>query len=281
MSRLIDTHSHLHFPGYDTDRADVLHRMEERDISTITVGTTASTSLRAVELAEASDRVWAAVAHHPEHLTSAYIPEDEPDAHHFDIEKIAEIARSSKRVVAIGETGLDFYRIDAGVDRKAAEKIQESALRDHLALARELDLPVIFHCREALTRLTEIIHEEQEDGRPVQGVIHCFGGTWEDAEPLLDAGLYLSFAGIVTFPLKKTQDPESHVHRVIERMPIERLLVETDAPFLTPAPFRGQRNEPTYVEYVARKVAELRHISEDDVRTHTTTNARALFRRID
>ena len=275
--RLIDTHSHLHFPAYGPDQEAVYARMREAGIWTVCVGTSAKTSEAAILFAEAHDGTFASVGHHPEHLTSDYHDESEGATGEFDIVELERLARSSDKVVGIGETGLDFYRIDAGRDRAHAIAKQEAAFRQHIDLARRLDKPVIIHCREALTRLAEIVREESPKG-PIEGVVHCYTGTWEEAQPLLELGLHLSFTGIITFPPKKTEDPERSVHRVIERMPLERLLVETDAPWLTPVPHRGERNEPAYVVEVARKVAELRGLTPDEVAVQTTNSARELFK---
>ncbi|MEO5927395.1 MAG: TatD family hydrolase [Patescibacteria group bacterium] len=277
MPRLIDSHCHLHFPAYDEDREAVLSRLKETDTWAVTVGTTLGTSKGAVAFAEATDGVWATVGYHPEHFTSAYHDEAEGDAGEYSIEEIAKVARSSKKVVAIGETGLDFYRIDEGRNRDEAIAQQEKGFREHIALAKELNLPVVIHCREALARLAEIVRAEKEKGWNGRAVVHCYTGTWEEAQPLLDLGLYLSFTGIITFPPKKTDDPERHVHRVIERMPIDRILVETDAPWLTPVPFRGKRNEPSYVQYVAEQIAMLRNVTVGEIAEQTTENARKLF----
>lgn len=274
---LVDSHCHIHFPPYDADRADVLGRMKENDIWGVTVGTTIGTSKRAVEFADKTDGVWATVGYHPEHFTSTYHDEAEGDAGVYSIHELEKVARSSKKVVAIGETGLDFFRMDEGRDIEEGRARQEKGLREHIALARRLDLPVILHCRDALMRLAEIIQDEQTTHGPVRGVVHCFTGTWAEAKPLLDLGLHLSFTGIVTFPIKKTQDPEARVHRVIERMPLEQMLIETDAPYLTPVPHRGERNEPAYVEFVAQKIAELRQEALENIAKLTTTNARVLF----
>ncbi len=278
MPHLIDSHCHLHFPPYDQDRADVLARMRAQDVWAITIGTTLGTSRSAIEFAEATDGVWASVGYHPEHFTSAYHDEAEGDAGAYSIAELERLARSSKKVVAIGETGLDFYRIDEGRNIEEAKKIQEQAFREHIELAAQLDLPLVIHCRNALTRLAEIVQEEQRAGKKVRGVVHCFTGTWVEARPLLDLGLFLSFTGIITFPPRKTDDPEQHVHRVIERMPLDRMLVETDAPWLTPVPFRGQRNEPTYVQYVTEHIARMRNIPVAKAVSQTTQNARTMFR---
>ncbi len=278
MPRLIDSHCHLHFPAYDDDRDAVLARMRADDVHAITVGTTIGTSRSAIAFAEQTEDVWATVGYHPEHFTSAFHDEAEGDAGTYSIEEIRALATSSPKVVAIGETGLDFFRIDEDRNREEGIKMQESAFREHIAVAKDLKLPVVIHCREALTRLAEIIREERDRGWTVRGVVHCYTGTWEEAQPLLDLGLHLSFTGVITFPPRKTDDPERHVHRVIERMPLDRILLETDAPWLTPVPHRGKRNEPTYVAFVARRIAELRGITEQDVATTTTSTCKTLFR---
>lgn len=290
--RLIDSHCHLHFPAYDEDRNAVLLRMREKDILGITVGTSAKTSASAITFAEAHPDIFATVGHHPEHLTSSYHDESEGPVDPFDVKKIEQLASSSKKVVAIGETGLDFFRIDpppqlplgkgevGGVPGwiDEAKRLQEDAFRQHIVLAHKLGKPLVIHCREALTRLAEIVQDEQGNGHRVNGVVHCYTGTWEEAKPLLDLGLHLSFTGIITFPSKRSDDPEKHVHRVIERMPLERFLVETDAPWLTPVPHRGQKNEPSYVEFVAQKAAELRGVAFGVIAAQTTENAHSLFR---
>lgn len=275
--RLIDTHCHIHFPAYNEDREEVLMRLQDASIGCITVGTTLGTSREAVTFADAHDGVWATVGYHPEHFTSSYHDASEGDADEYSIDRLRKIATSSKKVVAIGETGLDFFRIDEGLDRKEAHAKQERGLREQIALASELDLPLVIHCRDAFGRLAEILFEEQKSGKNVRGVIHCFTGTWIEAQALLDLGFYLSFTGIITFPPKKTQDPETLIQRVVERMPIDRVLVETDSPWLTPVPHRGEQNEPSYVEFVAQRVAQLRRIPLDELAAQTTVNAQKLF----
>jgi TatD DNase family protein len=279
IPRLIDSHCHLHFPAYEADRAEVMDRMHQKGIWGITVGTNVTTSASGVAFAEQHEGIFATVGYHPEHLTSSFKDEQEPhDEQAFDIDLIAKVAKSgSKEIVAIGETGLDFYRIDEGRDVQEAAQMQEFALREHIALADELNLPLVIHCRDAFGRLATIIQDEQSKGKKVRGVIHCFTGIWEEGKALLDLGFYLSFTGVITFPPKKTEDPSRSIHRTIEKAPADRVLVETDAPWLTPLPFRGKRNEPTYVEYTAQKIAQLRHASLEDVAKQTTKNAIELF----
>lgn len=277
---LIDTHCHLHFPPYDVDRADVLARMRERRIGAITVGTSLANSEKGVAFAEAEEGIWATAGLHPEHFSSDFHDENEGEVKEssLDVERLERIARSSKKIVGIGETGLDFFRIDEGRDAAEARALQESSFLAHVHVAQKCDLPIVIHCREGLTRLTEIVQNELNEGRKVRGVVHSFTGTWEEAKPLLDLGLSIGVNGIATFPLRKTQTFEQAIDRTIERMPLERLLVETDAPYLAPAPYRGKRNEPTYVEEVAKHVAKVRGMSVEENARKTTENARELFR---
>ncbi len=274
--RLIDTHSHVHFPEYETDRDAVLSRMVEKGIATVTIGTTLGTSRSAVAFAEAHEYVWAAVGYHPEHFSSSFAYDGEEDKGEYDINELERIATSSQKVVAIGETGLDFYRIDEGRDPAVAKAAQEGGFRDQIVLAKKLDLALVVHCRDAFERVAEILDEIPASDRP-RTIIHCFTGTWTNAAPLLELGCYLSFSGILTFPPRKGTDPEHTLQRVAEQMPLDRILVETDAPFLAPVPHRGQRNEPSYVEEVAKRLGELRGIDLEDICQLTTDNAKAVF----
>jgi TatD DNase family protein len=186
---------------------------------------------------------------------------------------MAAIARSSKRVVAIGEIGLDYHHIDPELDQEDARERQKSAFREQIALASELDLPVVIHCRDAMDDVIEILKETR-----VRAVMHCFTGSWKMASQLLDLGCFLSFTGNITFKPRTSDDPEEHVHRVIERMPLDRCMIETDAPWLAPVPHRGKRNEPIYVEFVAEKIAELRDKPVQAILEQTTKNAMSFFR---
>jgi TatD DNase family protein len=277
---LIDTHCHLHFPGFAEDREVVLDRMKQKSIWGISVGTNVVTSKQGVTFADEHENIFATVGYHPEHLSSSYVDEQEThDPTPYEIDAIAAIVKGgSKKIVAIGETGLDFFRIDKDRDEQEATQLQEFALRDHINLANELDLPLVIHCRDAFRKLATIIQDEQGRGKKVRGVIHCFTGTWEEAQPLLDLGFYLSFTGIITFPPKKDVDPEQSILRTIERMPMDRMLVETDAPWLAPMPHRGKRNEPAHVELVAQKIAEVRGVDLSDIAKRTTESAIGLFR---
>lgn len=277
---LIDTHTHLHFPPYQQDRAEVLRRMREGRIAAITIGTSLQNSREGIAFAESEPDVWATVGLHPSHVTSLYHDEQEGLVQEKDIDpdQVRAIVASSKKVVAIGEAGLDFYRLDDQPDLEGAKQEQERVFLKHLALSRELDLPLVIHCREALGRLAEIIQQAWNEGWKPRGVVHSFTGSWEEAKPLLDLGMFIAVNGIATFPLRKTQDPSSAIDRTIEQIPLKQLLVETDAPYLAPNLYRGKRNESSYVEEVAKHVAQVRGVSLEEIAEHTTENAIGLFR---
>lgn len=274
---LIDTHCHLHFPAYDADREAVLARMAEKHIWGVTIGTALENGKKAIALAEATDGIWATIGLHPSHTTSEHVDADEGkvDEHDITVEGLVALASSSKKVVAIGEAGLDFYRLPE--DREAAIQKQEQVFRTHIEAAKKLDLPLVIHCRDALTRLAEIIQETQDVKRKTRGVVHSFTGTWEEAKPLLDLGMYIAVNGISTFPLRKAQDPSTAINETIKRIPMERLLIETDAPWLAPNQYRGQRNEPAYVEEIAKHICHVRGVTLEEIGHQTTENARALF----
>ncbi len=278
---LIDTHCHVDFPGYASDQEAVLSRMRERQIYGITVGTSLSGSERAVAFAEEREGIWASVGLHPEHLSSSFHDPEEGEVEHaLDRVRLEQIARSSPKVVAIGETGIDLYRIDENRSREHAQRQQEESFIAHMDVAEAIGLPVVIHCREALGRLAEMIEERLKAGHVFSGVVHSFTGTWEEAERLIGLGCFIALNGIATFPPKKTADPARSLDRTIAAIPLDRLLLETDAPFLAPVPYRGKRNEPAWVEEVAKYVADRRGITLDELAEITTGNAYRLFTRL-
>ena len=189
------------------------------------------------------------------------------EAHQWTDDMGAEIlalARSDRRVVAIGETGLDFFKAEN------AEQ-QKSAFLTQLDIALELNLPVIIHCRDAAAEMVQVLRQFWETRSAVPGVMHCWTGNPEETQWFLDLGFYISFSGVVTF--KNAQSIQASAQMV----PFERLLVETDCPFLAPVPQRGKRNEPAYVQHVAQCVADLRGVSIETLAARTTENARSLF----
>ena len=264
---LVDTHAHVNFNAYKDDADEVIRRSLDNNIWMLNIGSQYDTSKKAVEIVEKYEQgVYAAVGLHPIHLgPSKFVDEEEVKfktrEESFNKEKYRELTLNSK-VVAIGETGLDYYYTD---DKKVKE-LQKKVFKKHLELANELNKPVIFHCRKAYDDLLyEILNTKYE----LQGVVHCFMGKLSQAEEFLKLGFYLGFDGPITY----CQDYD----KVIKNTSIERILVETDSPYLTPEPFRGQRNEPSYVKYVAQKIAEIKEISFEKVVEQTTLNAKELF----
>ena len=253
---IIDTHAHLASPKLAGDLAAVLDRASGAGVTRIvSVATTAEDSPRVVALAQADPRVFAAVGIHPNEAADAG-----PD----DFAAVADLARAP-RVVAIGETGLDRYW-----DR-APFPLQIEYFDRHLDLAAELGLPIVIHSRDCQA---DVIARLALRIGATKGIQHSFTGTWDDAQALMELGLHISFAGMLTFE-NKALDP---LRDVAARLPLDRILVETDSPYLSPHPFRGKRNEPAHAALVAETVAKVRGISYEDVAQATTANAVALFR---
>lgn len=267
--RIIDSHAHAQFPAYDADRDVVIARALGKGIGMVNVGTQYSTSRAAIDLArQHPEGVWATVGFHPNHL--------DPRAHHdrqelalrnaerFEPEKFLALARG-EGVVAVGECGLDYFR--SGIETKDA---QAEAFERQIAVAADVGKPLVIHCRQAFDDLIAILSANRARLSAPAGVVHFFSGSWEDAGRLMDLGFFLGFGGVVTF----ARDYDD----IVKRAPLERILLETDAPYVSPAPYRGQRNEPAYVTETAQKIAELRSIPFDELIGRTTENARTLFR---
>jgi len=252
---LIDTHAHLYDKFFKRDTPEVVERAKNGGIvKIISVAYDMRSSYGCVKMAQKFDMIMATVGVHPHNAVQA------PAGY---LDELRELARN-KLVVAVGEMGLDYYRNLSPKDE------QQKKFREQLALGRELELPVIIHDREAHEDVLDIL---KRDGvGPAGGVIHCFSGDWEMAQELMRMGFYLSVAGTVTYP-KSTR-----LKSIAAKIPAGRLLVETDSPHLTPEPFRGKRNEPLYVRYAAKHIAELRGIPFNELALLTTENARRLFR---
>ena len=251
---LFDTHAHLHFPDFATDLDDVLMRARAAGVRRmVTIGTDADTSRAAVAIAERDPEVWASVGLHPH------------DAAQGDDGVFAELERlaASPRVVALGEMGLDFFR------NLSPKPAQEDALRRQLALARRLRKPALIHCRDAHEETLTILAEERVN--EVGGIMHCFSGDVAIARRCLDLGLAISLAGPVTYPNARA------LPDVARFVPGDRLVVETDCPFLPPQPHRGKRNEPSYLVITAGRVAELRGEALEALAVRMAENARRLF----
>jgi len=291
LMKLIDTHCHVHFNAYKQDMDEVIRRSLEKGVFLITVGTQADTSRRGLEVAERYEGVWATVGLHPSHLCEqSFVDDEEVDPSQtqiiktrcevFDPKVYLPLAQHSK-CVAIGECGLDYYHFPEGCDPEAEKERQRQTCRAHFELASKVGLPVVIHSRNAHKEQLGIIKEFLDQNQlQRRGVIHCFTGTLEEAQAYLDSGFLISVTGIVTFSPRKKDQLESGLsllQEVVRQLPLESLMVETDAPYICPEPFRGQRNEPWQVITIAKKIAEIKGISFEEVAEVTNTNAKRLF----
>lgn len=254
--RIIDTHSHIQFPQYDADRSDVMRRAEDAGVSMICVGTDLETSKSAIAVCEEYSGVvlGATVGQHPTDTDGGFLENE-----------FREIARH-KRVVAVGECGLDYYRVE---DQQSRIRQAEIFIR-HLALASEIKKPLVIHCRNAFPDLIQILTSNSSKLKTGQaGVIHFFSGTRDDAARLIDLGFYLGFGGVVTFT--------EEYHETIRNIPLERILSETDAPFVAPVPHRGQRNESAFIVHTVKALAAIREESVEEFSEALFSNAKKLF----
>jgi len=251
---LFDSHAHIHDEKFDTDREQVIKRALENGVTgIINVGTCMATSARAVALAEQYESIYAAVGIHPH---------DAEGALETDYEQLAAWSKQDK-VVAIGEIGLDYH-----YDLSPRET-QRAVFVRQIDVARQMKMPFIIHDRDAHRDIMDIIRRE---AKGLSGVLHCFSGSLEMAKEVIKLGFYISIAGPVTFK-NAAKLPE-----IVTSVPLERLLVETDSPYLTPHPHRGKRNEPAYVRIVAEQVANLRGIELSDLAQITSDNVKKLFK---
>jgi TatD DNase family protein len=256
--QLVDTHVHINFDQFEPDLEAVAARWREAGVVRLVHSCVSPSEFpRTQALADRFAELYFSVGLHPLDM----------DQWHSGLAaEIQQLAQSDKRVVAIGETGLDFFKAD---DRA----VQLEAFGAQLKIAQALDLPVIIHCRDAAATMIEYLRQFWQDHGPVSGVMHCWAGDPTETQGFLDLGFYISFSGTVTFKSAKS------IQASAQMVPPDRLLVETDCPFLTPVPKRGERrNEPANVQYVAQFVAQLRGMRPDDLATQTTHNACTLFR---
>jgi len=255
---LVDSHCHLADADFDADRDAVIERARAAGVqSFVVIGTGASFSDigKAVNLAEQHEGAYAAAGIHPH------------EARHFlwsDLNELRQFARHPK-FLGLGEIGLDYH-----YDHSLREVQQEILIRQ-LSLARELKLPIIIHCREAWADLRAILREHWRPAG-LGGILHCFSGTREDAYELMDLGFRASFAGNVTF--KKAEN----LRKIAQELPLDRLLTETDSPYLAPVPYRGKRNEPAYVVEVLRQLAALQGLSEEEMGARVMENFKSFFK---
>ncbi|SNX53872.1 TatD family hydrolase [Thermoanaerobacterium sp. RBIITD] len=249
---LIDSHAHLEDEKYDDDRDDVIRRCKDELTLVINVGSNIETSKKSIELAKSNEFIYAAIGIHPEHSQKEI----------NDIETIEKLL-SQEKVVAIGEIGLDYYYGDPPVE------YQKQCFIEQIRLAKKYNLPIVIHDRDAHGDVLDIVKNEWTSS--LRGVFHSYSGSSEMAFQLIEMNFYISLGGPVTFKnAKKALD-------VASKIPIEKLLIETDSPYLTPVPYRGKRNEPVNVKYVAKKIAEIKNIDYEEVCNITANNSASLF----
>lgn len=251
---LVDSHCHLDFPDLAGRLPELLQRMGDNGVGfAVCIGVNLEDFPRVLALAEAHPQLWATVGVHPE-----YTDVREPDE-----SELVTLANHPK-VIAIGETGLDYYW------QKDKPEWQRARFRTHIRAARHCGKPLVVHTRDSADDTLKVLAEEGGDA--VGGVMHCFTENWDVARRALDLGFYISFSGIVTFK------NATIVKEVAQKCPLDRILVETDSPYLAPMPYRGKQNQPAYVRHVAEEIAKLRDLSFEQVMTATTDNFFALFK---
>lgn len=281
---IIDTHAHVNFAAFRDDADEVIRRSLDNETWMILVGSEFKTSNRALNYANKYEKgVYAAIGLHPVHLQEGLVENDDengeysfmPRAEEFNYGSYEKLAKFEK-VVAIGEIGLDYYHLDPTQDITVIKKKQQEVFAQQLVLAQNLDLPVIIHCRQAHDDLLLILQDFKKEyghllptDRP-WGVIHCFSGDEDLAWKYFNLGLIISFTGLITF--------SQQWDNLIRKTPLEKIMVETDTPYMTPEPYRGQRNEPVLVQYVAARIAEIKGIKLEKVAEITTATARSFFR---
>lgn len=251
---MIDTHTHLYFDWYDEDRKKVYERMIESGVkATISVGVDAETCRQVYTQTQEYQFIYGACGIHPN---------DSHTSKQEDVELIESMILENSKIIAVGEVGLDFYRDYAEKD------MQKSMFRQMIDLARRTKKPLIIHNREADEEVYRILKEEK--AADIGGVFHCFAGDTAIAKRVLDMNFFISFTGNVTFKNFRQRD-------VVEYVPLEKLLLETDSPFLTPVPYRGKRNEPAYLQYVAKGLADIKQIPLQKIIDQTNINTFNLF----
>lgn len=276
----IDTHAHVNFNFFKDDADDVTERALKEHTWHINIGADFKTSRRALDIANRYERgVYAAVGLHPMHLFAFRAKTQDYDFHtrgeewsYDNYEKLAKF----QKVVAIGEVGLDYYHMDIGHDAEKIKNTQKDVFWQQLLLARRLGLPVIIHCRQAYDDLIELLRKFKKEHRNLfshnqpWGVKHCYSGDEDMAWQFFNLGLVVGFTGLITF--SKQWD------NLIRKLPNDKFILETDCPWLTPVPHRGKRNEPSYVKFVAQRIAEIKGVEVGEIEDYTTETARNLFK---
>lgn len=248
----IDTHCHLLFSNYDDDREEVLKKVNKELDLFIEIGGDLDNSKKVVEFVKNQPKAFGSVGIHPS---------DSEGVDNKDLEELEKLAQSEK-IVAVGETGLDFYW-------ETNKQTQYKIFDAQVSIAKKLNKPIVLHIRDAYNEAYEFLKKSNLPSK--LGVVHCFSDTWETAKKFLDLGFYIGIDGPITYP------KNSELRKVVQQAPLDRILPETDSPFLPPVPFRGKRNMPVYVKYIYEKIAEIKNIDIEELKKQMYFNARALF----
>lgn len=280
--KFFDVHTHVQFAAFQDDRKEIIKRALDNKVWFVNVGTQRDTSAQAIEIAnQYPEGVYATAGLHPIHTEKSYHDVQElggpstslpaqagsgftSRGEEFDYGYYKKLAENPK-VVAIGECGLDYYRI---VNHETGIIKQQKAFKEQIELARELGKPLMIHCREAFDDLIDIL-QASRFRLQVPGIVHFFSGTKENAQKLMDLGFFFSFGGVITFARE--------YEKLVRHIPLNKILLETDAPYVAPVPYRGKRNEPTYIVEVAKKIAEIKNLSLEEVTEKLFHNAEKIF----
>lgn len=285
--KYIDTHTHVNLRAFKDDAEQTIQRSLDAGVSVVNVGTQIDTSREAVELLEKFPKnVYAVIGLHPSHTFTHNFEDDEEvkfktREEHFDAQMYRDIISSAgdnaKRIVGIGECGLDYFRLPEDRDHEEIKQLQRSAFNAQIKLAIELDLALCIHCRpsgdtqDAYEEMLEIVAKTKSENPNLRVEIHCYTGNADNALKFVEVGAFIGLNGIITF------DKTGRSEEVVKAVPLEWIILETDAPYLTPKSHRGERNEPSYLPEVAEKIAEWKDLSVEEVAEATTANAKKLF----
>jgi len=275
---MIDTHAHIQFNAFKDDFEEIIKKCDQKGMILNAVSTQQTTSAKAVEFAQKFKNIYATVGLHPVHLFPTFVDEKESAftsrQETFDYEYYKNLA-SNKKVVGIGECGLELFHLPEGFTREEVLEKQKQTFLAQYKLAQELNLALVIHVRDAHKEMIELLKTLPN---PIRGVVHCYTSNWSDAQEYLKLGLHLGFTGVITFPPKKS-NPQIQLDliEVVKNVPLDRMVVETDSPYLAPNSYRGKRCEPWMVYEVAQKIAEIKNMGPEEVDRITSENAVRLF----
>ncbi|MCX6763118.1 MAG: TatD family hydrolase [Candidatus Moranbacteria bacterium] len=272
---LIDTHAHLNFHAYKKDADEVVKRALEKEMLVVNVGSQYSTSVRAIEMAKKYPQLFAAVGLHPIHLKKRIVKHRDSEeldeieipanGEDFNYQKYLELVKEEK-VVAVGEVGLDYHHLETGDNAEDLKRKQKEIFLEFIKLSNEVRKPIIIHCWDAYEELLEILKSSPVDKK---GIIHSFIGNYKTARKFIDSGFKIGLNGIITYGIS--------YDRLIKETELKDIVIETDCPYLTPGPHKGERNEPILVELVAQKIADIKGLTLAKVAEITTQNAKAVL----